>query len=294
MNRKVAQLFLILLLVGVLTATVCAAATTYVAEATYTGGDADTPSVAEQRALDEAKRRALEQAGEYIQSTTVVANNQVTKDEVVMLTASVVKTVLLKQTRTQNGNAMDYYAKVQCTVDDTELKKIQEQIVNNKQLLQQLATVKDNYAQIKQENERLQQLLVQATTTQQKQLISKEISANETQFTANQLVDKARSMIFVRRRMPTDFSAALSLINQALEKDSNNANAYFYRGYIYFLQKNTQQAIADYSTALRLNPKQLDAYFFRGLVYYKSNDNANALADWQQYRALGGDKPYYE
>ena len=50
-----------------------------VAEGAYNMGDGETPSVAESRALLNAKRIALEQAGTYVESYTKVKNIQVTE-----------------------------------------------------------------------------------------------------------------------------------------------------------------------------------------------------------------------
>ena len=47
-----------------------------IAEGTYNMGDGETPSVAESRALLQAKRTALEQAGTYVESYTKVKNLQ--------------------------------------------------------------------------------------------------------------------------------------------------------------------------------------------------------------------------
>ncbi|OGP11798.1 MAG: hypothetical protein A3G39_02565 [Deltaproteobacteria bacterium RIFCSPLOWO2_12_FULL_43_16] len=49
-----------------------------IAEGTYNMGDGETPSVAESRALLQAKRTALEQAGTYVESYSKVINLQLT------------------------------------------------------------------------------------------------------------------------------------------------------------------------------------------------------------------------
>ena len=53
-----------------------------ISEGTYNMGDGETPGVAESRALLQAKRIALEQAGTYVESYTRVENLQLTKDEI--------------------------------------------------------------------------------------------------------------------------------------------------------------------------------------------------------------------
>ena len=58
-------------------------------------GDGETPSVAESRALLNAKRVALEQAGTYVESYTKVENIQVTKDEIQVLTSGIMEVEIL-------------------------------------------------------------------------------------------------------------------------------------------------------------------------------------------------------
>ena len=285
---------LLLLLLSADIGSALAAENVYTADATYTGGDADTPAIAEQRALDEARRRALEQAGVFIQSMTIVSNNQVTKDEVMMLTAGIVKTIIVKQSRTLNGNSIDYYARVNCTIDDAEIKRIQEQAVSNKELLKQLAAAKDDYQKIKLDNERLQAQLVHAATPQETQQISQQITVNEEQFTANQLLEKATRVLLGRQRMGVDYKSTLNLLDQALAKDGTNPSIYYYRGYVLFKQGNYPAAIDSYSKSLQINPNQREAYYFLGYAYYKNLDNINAIAFWQQYQTQGGNKPYYD
>jgi hypothetical protein len=45
-------------------------------------GDGETPTVAESRALLNAKRAALERAGTYVESYTKVRNFQLTQDQI--------------------------------------------------------------------------------------------------------------------------------------------------------------------------------------------------------------------
>ena len=55
----------------------------------------ETPSVAESRALLNAKRVALEQAGTYVESYTKVENMQVTKDEIQVLASGIMEVEIL-------------------------------------------------------------------------------------------------------------------------------------------------------------------------------------------------------
>src|SRR3990170_1206605 len=66
-----------------------------ISEGTYNMGDGETPSVAESRALLQAKRTALEQAGTYVESWTKVENLQLTKDEIQVLASGIMEVTIL-------------------------------------------------------------------------------------------------------------------------------------------------------------------------------------------------------
>ena len=53
-------------------------------------------------------------------------------------------------------------------------------------------------------------------------------------------------------------------------------------------QGNLDDALRDFSEAIRLRPDFMDAYYNRALVRRKKADNSAAIADLQAYLDLGG------
>ena len=51
-----------------------------------------------------------------------------------------------------------------------------------------------------------------------------------------------------------DFQGAIADYNEAIRLNPNYAEAYIYRGAVYFLLGEPQKAIADFNQAIRLNP----------------------------------------
>jgi tetratricopeptide (TPR) repeat protein len=72
----------------------------------------------------------------------------------------------------------------------------------------------------------------------------------------------------------------------------DTAETYLARGDQYCALKNYDQAIIDYSLALRLNPDYAEAYNNRGYAYYWNGEAARAIADYTQAIALRPDYAY--
>jgi len=77
-----------------------------------------------------------------------------------------------------------------------------------------------------------------------------------------------------------DFDQAIADYTEAIRLDPDYYNAYHNRGYTYYQVKNDYDtAIADYNQAIRLNPNG-DTYLLRGLVYHEKGDYDTAIVDY--------------
>lgn len=56
-----------------------------------------------------------------------------------------------------------------------------------------------------------------------------------------------------------EYAQALQILNAVIAKEPSNSLAYNYRGYAYFGLRNYQQAVQDYTQAVRLNPQDSNA-----------------------------------
>jgi hypothetical protein len=90
-----------------LTIAPCAAETkTFIADATYTMGDGDTPAYAEAMALQQAKQNALEQAGTYIESYTKIRNYDLMVGELRSVAGGILQNEVLDKSRRLIGNSL--------------------------------------------------------------------------------------------------------------------------------------------------------------------------------------------
>ncbi|MBU6346235.1 MAG: tetratricopeptide repeat protein [Cyanobacteria bacterium REEB494] len=83
-----------------------------------------------------------------------------------------------------------------------------------------------------------------------------------------------------------DKRGAIDDYNQAIELDSDDADAYYNRGLVRKELGDKRGAISDYTQAILLNPNYADGYYNRGLVYKELGDNQNAIYDYTQAISL--------
>src|SRR3989338_4925751 len=99
-----------------------------ISEGTYNMGDGETPSVAESRALLQAKRTALEQAGTYVESYSKVKNFQLTEDEIKVLASGLMEVEILDKKRTILGDGFHFWVKIKARVQIEKMEEIAKRV----------------------------------------------------------------------------------------------------------------------------------------------------------------------
>jgi tetratricopeptide (TPR) repeat protein len=77
-----------------------------------------------------------------------------------------------------------------------------------------------------------------------------------------------------------DYDNAIADFTQAINLDPDNVYAYNGRGFAYSIKGDYDNAIADYTQAIKLNPDDPTAYYFRGLAYRDKGDYDRAITDF--------------
>ena len=90
-------------------------------------------------------------------------------------------------------------------------------------------------------------------------------------------------------------SQAINNYTQAINRDSNYADAYYHRGNARYDQGDKQGALADYNQVISVNPDYANAYYQRAVIRYNQGDTQGALADFNRYISLSPDdiQAYY-
>ncbi len=85
------------------------------------------------------------------------------------------------------------------------------------------------------------------------------------------------------------FRDALQVLNQAVEANDDNAEAFNTRGVAYFELKEYANAALDYDQAIKLNPDSYRPYYNRGLMKVAQNNLTGALKDYSDAIRLAPD-----
>jgi tetratricopeptide (TPR) repeat protein len=88
------------------------------------------------------------------------------------------------------------------------------------------------------------------------------------------------------------YDEAIAELTQAIALDPDLASAHYARGVIYWRELNDYaRAVRDFTRALELNPRIANAYLNRGLsrVYGHIGTSEETIADFEHYLALGKD-----
>jgi hypothetical protein len=101
-------------------------------------GGSQSPDDARISAVAKAKREALEMAGTYIESLTVVKNSQVDKDEILALAAGVLKAEVVSQKNYASEDAFGIDIVVKVVVDTSVLEERVKKLLQDRTHLTQL------------------------------------------------------------------------------------------------------------------------------------------------------------
>ncbi len=178
-----------------------------VSEGTYNMGDGETPNIAESKALLQAKRSALEQAGTYLESYSKVNNFQLAEDEIRVLASGIMMVNVLEKKRTIVGDGLHFWAKIKARVSTDDMEEMAKRI-KEKSVLEDYKKIQEAYDTSQKEILALRKQLAATKTAQGKEKIKTTIAAKEKIFQANDLLDK-KFNLGLRKTAVNDFAGVI-------------------------------------------------------------------------------------
>jgi len=252
-----------------------AASRDFIESYTYSAGDSDSKLTCRMVSLLEVKRLLLEKIGTYLESRTEIKDFQIEKDEIVALTAGVVKLEILEEK--WNGEKYTLTAKIEADPDEitnaiNKLRNQHDKIEN----IQKLKTVNEEslvrMRELQSQIQRLQSDLLK---------VNQDANANQGILNAWGMYEKA-----VELRQSGQVQEALDALNVVIQNNPTYL-AYFERGMAYLEMQMYDQAISDLTEVLKVRPNMRGVLEFRGKAYMRSGEKQKGRRDLERSAELG-------
>jgi tetratricopeptide (TPR) repeat protein len=265
------------------------------AEASYVMADGDTLSVAEEKVLQRAQRRAVEEAGVYLEATfqdlekqSQGRNIQSSSLEIRTIAAAITETEVLERRRSFEDDRPVFFIRIRATVDVNGLAEAVRR-------LQSEARLADHFHQLQQENHQLRAQLkeLQQQPVGVRMLVIDPNAQSEPAQRAKTLVASAIHSQDLREK--------INLASEAIALDGHFVEPYLVRGQTYlklvslaFAQHQKPQQYADYlekagddfERAVQLDGKNAWSWVGKGDVQTWSKKMDEAAASYEQALAL--------
>jgi tetratricopeptide (TPR) repeat protein len=259
-----------------LASALCAETKEIVAEGSYVMGDGETPIIAEGRAVEQAKRYAVEQAGTYVKSYSRVKNFEVAEDEIEVLASGMLEITILDKKRTLEADAIKFWVKLKAIVKPDKIDVVMERIRENG-IGQDYVQLKEAYDKSQAEVAKLKSQLAAAKAEPERKEIIDQIGVQEKRFRSRQLYSDALTHFSAGR-----MNEALDLLNRSIAENPAFSQAYLTRGFLYLRRDEYDKAIPNLDKVIALAPDTAKAYAGRGICYSRKNRFKDAIADLNQ------------
>ncbi|MEK7842545.1 MAG: tetratricopeptide repeat protein [Deltaproteobacteria bacterium] len=247
-----------------------------ISEGAYNMGDGETPGVAENRAMLNAKRTALEQAGTYVESYSKVINLQLTEDEIQVLASGLMEVEIVDKKRTIVGDGFRFWIKIKVKVYLDKTMELANRIKpKDKSFVEDYKKIQEAYDKTQRDIEELKRQLKEALGEKEKKQVKAKIAVEERSFEAKGWFDKG-----YQHGLSKEYDKEVEAYTNAIALNPNYGDAYYNRGLAYYDKGQYDIAIEDYTSAIAINPNYGDAYYNRGLAYYNKALYDRAIEDY--------------
>jgi tetratricopeptide (TPR) repeat protein len=269
------RVIVIVLMILSLPFTSMATSREFIENYTYSAGESDSKLTCRMVSLMEIKRLLLEKIGTYLESRTEIKDFKIEKDEIVALTAGVVKLEILHEK--WNGETYTMTARIEANPNDItraieDLRKHKGKLEN----IEKLKTFNDeSLEQIREMQSRMQHLQSDLLK------LNQDANTNEGILNAWGLYEKA-----VELRQSGNLKEAIKALNIVIQNNPTHL-AYYERGIAYLETGRHDDAIADLTEVLKVRPNMKGVLWFRGLAYNRLGNKGYGRRDIEKAAELG-------
>jgi tetratricopeptide (TPR) repeat protein len=273
-------------------------------EYAYQASEYDSKVSCRALAFEQVKRLLLEELGTYLESETEVKNFQLTKDQIVILTAGIVRAEIIDE----KWDGKTYYLKAKITADPKDVANSVDKLRQDRQKTKELEETRKKADEALMEIERLKKELQIAKAEKPnwepynqavRRLSARDwfekgfalaiahrnqeaIEAYSMAIEGNPKYDGAYSSRANAYRALKNYQRAISDYTLAIGFDPQNATYYSSRADVYEAVGNYQQAKSDLTKAIQLEPNDPWHYFNRGEMNFRLNNHRQAIDDFRR------------
>ncbi len=253
MKRIIAYLVCFLILISA--AIVFAELKSLIKEYTYQARELDSKISCRAIALEQVKRELLEELGSYVESTTVVQNAQIEKDEIKTISAGVVQTKVLDE----KWDGKHFWIKAEVSADPDEVAASIERVRNDQNLAEELAQSQAEKEAALIEVDKLKTQLSKSNS-------DKEMLAQYNQ-AVNQLEAADSFEQGTAMTVAGDYEGATKAYDRVIYLRPEDPKAYVGRSIVYIFLGNYSRATQDLDRAMVITPANTNVYFQRASAY---------------------------
>ncbi len=247
-------------------------AESFIEEYIYQASDSDSKITCRAISLMQAKRLLLGKIGTYLKSYTAVVNAQLERDEIIELSAGVVKAEILDEQ--WDGKTYKLVTKIEVDPED-----VSRQIA----LLRENNTRTSGYEDVnKKYLDKINELRKNLEDIQ-----NNFIEVTKDYAESSRLVDAWDAFDTGMQNLSAgDYELAIENFDTSIAANPNY-NAYFNRGKAYSKLKEYPKAIEDFDVVVRLNPLFAGAYWEKGHTLVKSGKKKEGLSEIKKAAKMG-------
>jgi tetratricopeptide (TPR) repeat protein len=236
-------------------AIVFAALQTLVKEYSYQASELDSKITCRAIALEQVKRELLEELGTYVESSTIVRDYQIEKDEIRTLTAGVVQTRVLDE----KWDGREYWLKAQVSADPDEVASSISKVRTDQKLAEELAESEAQKEAALKEVDRLKTELAKSNADREN---VEKYNQAVNQLKASDSFEQGTALT-----VAGNYEEAVKAYDRSIDLSPNDSKAYFHRSIVYIYLGNYHRATSDLNRAMTIQPANTNIYYQRAAAY---------------------------